>query len=114
MDLFAHRIHSAEYVNGCVRLECSIVRPDEKGEYHPNKPVEPGDTTFSVNLPLQGFMRSMGAMRELMQKLQEDGTIKQQGEGRGRPQEGPKKMHRPDLSDLSEENRSDDGGSPIV
>ncbi|SDJ97102.1 hypothetical protein [Aliiruegeria lutimaris] len=115
MDLFAHRIHNAEYVNGVVRLECSILRPDEKGEYHPDS-VKPEDTTFSVNLPLQGFMRSIGVMRELVNKLQEDGTIKGQGDGGGAPggqgrgarggQRGG--QGRPQLKDLSEENRSDD------
>ncbi|NDR57030.1 hypothetical protein [Aliiruegeria sabulilitoris] len=128
MDLFAHRIHNAEYVNGVVRLECSIIRPDEKGEYHPDS-VKAEDTTFTVNLPLQGFMRSIGVMRELFKKLQEDGTIKGQGgeggraggapgggQGGGNPrgQGGPggprggQGQSRPQLNDLSEENRSDD------
>ncbi len=108
MDLFAHRIHKADYVNGCVRLECSIVRPDDDGKYHPDAPVKPEDTTFSVNLPLQGFMRSMGVMRELVGKLQEDGTLK------GRDKDGDRR--RPEasqLKDLSEEDRSSDD-DPIV
>lgn len=108
MDLFAHRIHKADYVNGCVRLECSIVRPDEDGKYYPDAPVKPEDTTFSVNLPLQGFMRSVGVMRELVGKLQEDGTLK------GREKDGERR--RPgtsQLKDLSEEDRSSDD-DPIV
>lgn len=113
MDLFAHRIHNAEYVNGVVRLECSVVRPDEKGEYHPNEPAKPGDTTFTVNLPVQGFMRSLGAMRELAKKLQDDGVIKGR-EGGGRPGGPPGEGRGPgqgggrQLEDLSEQDRSDD------
>lgn len=114
MDLFAHRIHNADYVNGCVRLDCSVVRPDEKGEYHPNEPAKPEDTTFTVNLPLHGFLRSIGVMRELLKELQDDGTIKnREGDG-GRPgaAEG-QRGGRPQLKDLSEENRSDDNDNIV-
>ncbi len=107
MDLFAHRIHNAEFVNGCVRLECSIVRPDKDGQYHPDEPVKPEDTTFTVNLPLQGFMRSVGVIREMVGRLQEDGTLKgREGDGDQRRQKGAQ------LKDLSEEDQSPD--DPIV
>ena len=82
MDLFAHRIHRSTYVNGIVRLEFSVLQPDKNGNYDPEADVKPGDESFSVNIPIGGFMRSMGNMRDMMKELSDNGMLPgAEGEG---------------------------------
>jgi hypothetical protein len=107
LDLFAHRIHKASYVNGIVRLECSILHPDASGQYHPDAPVPPQDVTFTVNMPLQGFLRSVASMRDLVNKLQEDGILNKSGGAEGQEPQQAKRGQRA-LRDLSEDERRGD------
>ncbi|MEP2785108.1 MAG: hypothetical protein ABJO67_17620 [Pseudoruegeria sp.] len=127
MDYFAHRIHKAEMANGVVRLELAVMQPDAQGNYDPERPVKPEEVTFSVNIPLGGFVRSMGTMRELMQDLQQKGVLKgpegeqnqgggQQGRGgpQGRPQGGPggpqggPQRGRAGMRDITKDDGSDE------
>lgn len=78
MDLFAHRIHKSELVNGVVRLEFSILKANSKGEYDPEASVSADEVTFTANMPLSGFMRSMAVLREMTQELQKKGVLKGQ------------------------------------
>lgn len=88
MDYFAHRIHKANLVNGVVTLHLSVVKPDEEGNYNPDAAPRPDECVFTVNIPLQGFVRSMGVMRELMKELHEQGILKSAPEGEGAAREG--------------------------
>jgi hypothetical protein len=119
MDLFAHRIHKATFMNGVVRLECSMVTLDADGKIDPDAPVRPEQVTYALHVPLQGFMRSLKEMMDLANKLREDGVLK--GEGGGRPggqagqrDIGSKQAGRSQrsLQDLSEEDRN--GGSDQI
>lgn len=86
MDLFAHRIHKAQLINGIVRLDFSVLKADSSGNFDPQAPVSDEDTTFTVNIPIGGFVRSMGVMRDMMQALHKDGVIeKMEREGAGGP-----------------------------
>ena len=85
MDYFAHRIHRADLVNGVIMLHFSVVKPDKDGNYNPDGGDE---TSFTVNMPLQGFMRSMGTMRELIKDLQERGILKNNEGGEAKEGEG--------------------------
>jgi hypothetical protein len=87
MNYFAHRIHKADLVNGVVTLHLSMVRPDAEGRYNPETQPQPEDLAFTVNLPLQGFVRSMGVMRDLVKELHEKGILKSSPEG-GEAKEG--------------------------
>jgi len=84
MDYFAHRISRADLVNGVVILHFTVIKPDKDGNYNPEDQPKPEDRTFTVNLPLQGFMRSMTTMRELVKELQERGVLKTGGDGEGK------------------------------
>lgn len=106
MDHYAHRMHKAQLVNGVVRMEFSILKPDEKGQFDPEAPVKPDDVTFSANMPLSGFMRSLGVMREFVQQLQKDGMLGEEGEkargpqaNRGRQQSKMRDITKDDDSD---------------
>ena len=108
MDIFAHRIHKATFLNGVVRLECSTLSSNAEGKYDPDAPVPPEQVTYALHLPLQGFLRSLKEMRELANQLREDGVLKgkdgQQGEGGQQPARGGQRA----LRDLSEDDRGSD------
>jgi hypothetical protein len=110
MDYFAHRIHKATLLNGVVRLEFAVLKPDESGNYNPDV-VRNDEVTFSVNLPMPGFARSMATMRELMKDLQQKGLLKggesAEGAGPAQPQQG----RNASMRDLT---RDDDASKPIV
>lgn len=113
MDLFAHRIHKAEFFNGIVRLECSVIRPDETGNFDPNAAVPPEEVSFTVNMPLQGFMRSLSEMRELAADLQKKGVLRgpEQGRAGGAPGQGgdPRANRMRDQKRLQDLTQDDDG-----
>ncbi|MEL7273730.1 MAG: hypothetical protein AAGK33_09855 [Pseudomonadota bacterium] len=114
MDLFAHRIHRCTYVNGIMRLDFSTLSPDKDGKVDPEQEVPVGEESFTVNIPLGGFMRSMGTMRETMQMLAEQGVLKGGPGGEGGPGGGdgggridPMKK-RKQFKDLTQSDDDDD------
>ncbi len=108
LDLFAHRIHNVEFLNGIVRLEFSLLRKREDGSIDPEAPVPPEDVSFTVSMPVQGFMRSLGQMRGLAMELQKQGALKQGGGGGERE---ARMRGQKELRDLSE---LDDGDDQLV
>lgn len=112
MDLFAHRIHRSTLINGVVRLEFSTLRPDKNGNFDPDSEVAPGDESFSVNIPLGGFMRSMGNMRDMMRELSEAGMLPgADGEKGGKGPKGGKGAKQKKMRDITSE---DDSGEQLV
>ena len=75
MDYFAHKIHKSKLINGVVCLEFCVLQPDASGQFDPEAEVKPEEGTFTVNIPLGGFVRSMGVMRELMLELKKEGLL---------------------------------------
>ena len=90
LNYFAHRIHKSRVVNGVVCLEFCVLQPDSSGKYDPEADVKPEEVTFTVNIPMGGFARSMGVMREMMEVLQKQGVLNGgEGEkGKGGPPDG--------------------------
>lgn len=110
MDLFAHRIHRATCINGIVKLEFSMIKPDKNGKFDPEQEVEPGEESFSVNVPLPGFMRSMGNMREMMRELAEAGQLPGM-EGQGEEAGSRAGAKRKKMRDIT---KDDDSGEQLV
>lgn len=115
MDYFAHRIHRSTYVNGIVRLEFSVLRPDKNGNYDPEAEVAPGEEAFSVNIPIGGFMRSMSNMRDMVKELSDKGMLpgsENEGQGQGgRPRQGMSGKQGKKMRDITKE---DDSGEQLV
>jgi hypothetical protein len=112
LDLFAHRIHNVEFLNGIVRLEFSLLRKREDGTIDPDAPVPREDVSFTVSMPVQGFMRSLGQMRGLAMELQKQGVLKQgPGGGEGGGGREARMRGQKELRDLSE---LDDGDDQLV
>ena len=107
IDLFATRIHRAYFANGVVRLEFCVISPDGKGAFAPDAEPRPEDITFTVSLPLAGFTRSLGTLRNLYVDLVQRGVLRkpEEREGGRRGQEGARPQEiAPD----------DFGGQPLV
>ena len=113
LNYFAHRIHKSRIVNGVVCLEFCVLQPDSSGKFDPEAGVKPEEVTFTVNIPLGGFTRSMGVMRAMMVELQEQGILndgeggKRKGgptDGKGRADASNTKKKRRDLTMEEEPN----------
>lgn len=108
MDIFAHRIHKATFLNGVVRLECSTLTADTGGKFDPDAPVPQDQVTYALHLPIQGFLRSLKEMRDLAEKLRDDGVLKSKdGQQGDQGRQGGQRA----LRDLSEDDRGSGGGS---
>lgn len=113
MDLFAHRIHRSTLVNGVVRLEFSVLMPDSNGNFDPEADVKPGEESFSVNIPLGGFMRSMSNMRDMMRDLSERGLLPG-ADGDKKKGPGPKKGKSAKNNKMRDITKEDDSGDQLV
>jgi hypothetical protein len=87
LHLFANRVHRTYFSGGSVVIEFCVIPPDEKGEVSAESPVTDADVHFAVSLPLNGYLRSVGALRKYTEELQQKGVIKKpegkEGEGAG-------------------------------
>ncbi|MYZ48955.1 hypothetical protein [Propylenella binzhouense] len=115
LDLFANRVHRAYFAGGMVRIEFGSVQPNSQGEVPSDGEIRPEDVSFTVTLPVNGFTRSVGALRNLYQELIQKGVLRKQegGQGAGQPQQGGG-QGRPQnrLQDLTADD--DVGGGPLV
>lgn len=110
MDHFAHRIHRCTYVNGIMRLDFSTLTPGPDGKVDPEQEVPVGEESFTVNIPIGGFIRSMGTMRETMQMLAEQGILKgaqggEQGDGGGRVDPMKQRQQFKDLTQADDDDQ---------
>jgi hypothetical protein len=106
LDLFANRLFRAHASGGVVRLEFGVA-VDDKGELAGEGTATPGDeVTFTVNMPLAGFGRSLAVLRQLAQDLQlRAGPRRTEGGG---PRGGGGRR----LPDLTRDDEGGDGGDP--
>jgi hypothetical protein len=112
-DLFANRLHDVHFVNGIVRLEFCVAGRDDKGEFSGDAPVKPEDIHFTVNLPLVGFGRSMGLMRQFLQDLQQKGVLrKTEEEGSVEEKRTRLREKQASLVDLTEDSQDEE--QPLV
>lgn len=88
MELFANRIHRAAIVGNMIRLEFSVVRPDADGQFDAESDPAPGEEAFAVSIPVRGFLRSMGTMRDIVKDLNERGMLQQGAEAGGKGADG--------------------------
>ncbi|MGQ7794086.1 hypothetical protein ACUN0C_16895 [Faunimonas sp. B44] len=124
LDLFASRIHRAYFVGGVVRIEFASLQADAKGEASADAETTAEDVSFTVSIPMSGFTRSVGVLRNVYQDLIQRGILRKQeggqqgagpqGAGPGGPGPGGMRGGQPRLRDLTADDEGTGGGQPLV